>query len=69
MSNNNSRAAIWRAPVGGGKCVEVLDVEGLLGSRNLAFGGRNIWVGDRFFTPVWTHEGSNDLAILEVTVK
>ena len=69
VSNNNSRAAIWRAPVGGGKCVEVLDVESLLGSRNLAFGGRNIWVGDRFFTPVWTHEGSNDLAILEVTVK
>lgn len=68
VSNNNSRAVIWRAPVGGGKCVEVLDVEGLLGSRNLAFGGRNIWVGDRFFTPVWTHEGSNDLAILEVTV-
>lgn len=69
VSNNNSRAAIWRAPVGGGKCVEVLDVEGLLGTRNLAFGGRNIWVGDRFYTPVWTHEGSNDLAILEVTVK
>lgn len=69
VSNNNSRAAIWRAPVGGGKCVEVLDVEGLLGSRNLAFGGRNVWVGDRFFTPVWTHEGSNDLAILEVNVE
>jgi len=69
VSINNSRGMIWRAPVAGGTCVEVLDVEALLGSRNLAFGGRNIWVGDRFYTPVWTHEGANDLAILEVTVK
>ena len=69
VSNNNDRAAIWRTPVGGGRCIEVLDIEGLVGSRNLAFGGKNIWVGERFFTPVWTHEGSNDLAILEVTVK
>lgn len=69
VSNNNNRSAIWRAPVGGGTCVEVLDVDGLLGSRNLAFGGQNIWVGQRFYTPVWTHEGNRDLAILEVTVK
>jgi len=69
VSNNNDRSAIWRAPVGGGSCVEVLDVDGLLGSRNLAFGGQNIWVGDSFYTPVWTHEGSRDVAILEVTVK
>ena len=69
VSNNNARAKIWRAPVVGGKCEAILSVEHLLDTRNLAFGGKNIWVGDRFYTPVWTHEGPGDLAILEVTVK
>ena len=68
VSNNNKRSKIWRAPVNGGRCEEVLNVNDLLGSRNLAFGGRNIWIGNSFYTPVWTHKGSNDLAILEVTV-
>lgn len=68
VSNNNDRSRVWRVPVGSGKCEAVLDVDDLLGSRNLAFGGRNIWVGNRFYTPVWTHQGANDLAILEVTV-
>jgi len=47
----------------------VLDVDSFLVTRNVAFGGQNIWVRQRFYTPVWTHEGSNDLAILEVTAK
>ncbi|MBT8476728.1 MAG: PD40 domain-containing protein [Alphaproteobacteria bacterium] len=68
VSNNNNASRIWRTPVGGGRCDEVLDVDALLGPRNLAFGGRNIWVGNSFFTPVWTHQGANDLAILKVTV-
>ncbi|MBT8458858.1 MAG: hypothetical protein KJN60_04230, partial [Boseongicola sp.] len=38
VSNNNRRSAIWRAAFGGAKCAEVLDVDALLGSRNLAFG-------------------------------
>ncbi len=69
VSNNNNHPMIWRAPTGGGTCQQVLDVKALLGTRNLAFGGQNIWVGDSFFTPVWTHQGDNDLAILKVTVK
>lgn len=67
VSNNNSFSRIWQVPVGGGNCVAISDVDGLLGSRNLAFGGRNIWIGDSFFTPVWTHNGNYDLAILQVT--
>ena len=69
VSNNNNHPMIWRAPTGGGTCQQVLDVKALLETRNLAFGGQNIWVGDSFFTPVWTHQGDNDLAILKVTVK
>jgi len=55
--------------VGGVKCIDVLYMDSFLGTRNVVFGGQNIWVRQRFYTPVWTHEGSNDLAILEVTVK
>ena len=69
VSNNNDHSRVLRAPVGGGACQRVLDVNDLLGSRNLAFGGQNIWIGDSFYTPVWTHQGGNDLALLKVTVK
>jgi hypothetical protein len=67
--SNYSHSAFWSAPVGGVKCIDVLDMDSFLGPRNVAFGGQNIWVRQRFYTPVCTHEGSNDLAILEVTVK
>ncbi len=69
VSNNNDHSLIWRAPVGGGKCQMILDVNELLGPRNLAFGGQNIWISNSFFTPVWTHNGKTDLAILKVTVE
>jgi dipeptidyl aminopeptidase/acylaminoacyl peptidase len=68
VSNNNDHSLIWSAPTNGGKCKKVLDVNELLGSRNLAFGGQNVWVGKSFYTPVWTYQGDNDLAILKVTV-
>ncbi|QMU57964.1 MAG: hypothetical protein GKR98_06985 [Boseongicola sp.] len=69
VSNNNKHSMIWRAPVGGGNCQQVLDVNILLGSRDLGFGGQNIWDGNSFLTPVWTHNGDNDLAILRVTIE
>jgi len=69
VSNNNKKSLIWRAPVGGAKCEKILDVNDLLGRRNLAFGGQNIWYSNSFYTPVWTHKGENDLAILKVTVE
>lgn len=69
VSNNNDDAKrVMRVPVNGGKCSIVIQAQELLGTRNLAFGGQNIWWENRFYTPVWTHQGSNDLAILEVTV-
>jgi hypothetical protein len=68
VSNNNDHSLIWLAPTKGGKCEKILDVNELLGSRNLAFGGQNVWVGKSFYTPVWTYQGNNDLVILKVTV-
>ncbi len=68
VSNNNDHSKIWRTPSGGGGCQLIADVNELLGSRNLAFGGQSLWQGNSFFTPVWTHNGDNDLAILKVTL-
>ncbi len=69
VSNNNPHSLIWRVPMNGGRCEQVLDVRNLLGTRNLAFGAADTWAGASFYTPVWTHEGPGDLAILKVTVE
>lgn len=66
VSNNNNRSEILRSDADGGGCESVLDVDDLLGSRNLAFGGVNIWSDDSFYTPVWTFQGDDDLALLKV---
>lgn len=68
VSNNNDHSKIWKQDLASGTCEEVLDVKDLLGTRNLAFGGQNIWQGNSFLTPVWTYEGNDDTAILRVTL-
>lgn len=69
VSNNNDNRLIWRKDLASGACSEVLDVNAVLGTRNLAFGGQQIWAATSFFTPVWTHEGPNDVAILKITIE
>lgn len=72
VSINNDRALLWRDTVNGGRCQEWLDLGKVVGGRNLTFGGRGIWSGNRFYTPVWTHDETfetQDAALLEVTVR
>ncbi|MBX2851248.1 MAG: hypothetical protein KTR15_05840 [Phycisphaeraceae bacterium] len=54
-----------------GLCREELNIDKLLGTRNLCFGGVGVW-DDRgsFYAPVWTFgDGEPDLAILKATVE
>lgn len=71
VSNNNSRSTIRKIDIATGSCSEVLDVNALVGSRDLCFGGVNVW--DRrgsFYAPVWTSGSAPlDLAILKVSVE
>jgi hypothetical protein len=60
-----------RIDVATGSCTQVLDVNTVLGSRNLSFGGTGIWDDDgHFYAPVWTFLGSPpDTALLKVKVE
>jgi hypothetical protein len=71
VSNNNDRSTIRRIDLETNACTEVLDVDELLGSRDLAFGGVGIWDrGGSFYAPVWTNAlDPPDLALLEVSVE
>jgi hypothetical protein len=67
VSNNNARSTVRRIDVVTGACSEVLDVNALLGTRNLCFGGVNVW--DRagnLYVPVWTFNAAPDLALLRI---
>lgn len=71
VSNNNDRKTIRRVHIKSGLCREVLDIDALLGTRDLCFGGVGVW-DDRgaFYAPVWTHPGDkDDLAILRAAVE
>ncbi len=68
VSNNNSRSTICRIDLATKVCTEVLDVDKLLGTRNLCFGGVNVWdQSARFYTAVWTYPDTSDVALLQVT--
>lgn len=71
VSNNNDRKAVRRFDLQSGSCVEVMRIDGLIGTRNLCFGGVSVW--DRqgcFYVPVWTHLADPpDLALLRVRVE
>jgi hypothetical protein len=71
VSNNNDRSTIRRIDTTTGACSEVLDVDALVGSRNLCFGGVGVWDADgAFYAPVWTHLASPpDLAVIRVEVE
>lgn len=71
VSNNNDRSTIRRLHLKSGLCREELDINGLLGTRNLCFGGVGVWDDQgSFYAPVWTHgDGVQDLAILKATVE
>ncbi len=71
VSNNNNRSTIRRIDVATQNCEEVMDIDALLGSRNLSFGGIAVWDrAGRFYAPVWTHEGDPaDVALLQVQVE
>ena len=70
VSNNNKHRTVRQIDVATKRCSVLLDVHELLGSRNLSFGGINVW--DRqgsFYTPVWTFNSETpDAAVLKVTV-
>ena len=69
VSNNNSRSTIRAIDIATKKCSEVLDVNKLLGTRNLCFGGVDVWDGHgNFYAPVWTHQNrkGSDVALLQV---
>jgi hypothetical protein len=71
VSNNNDRSTIRRIDVATQDCSEILDVDGLLGSRNLSFGGTGVWdAAGHFYAPVWTLSSSPpDTALLKVDVE
>ena len=71
VSNNNARSTIRRIDVATRECSEVLDVDTLLGTRNLAFGGTGIWDdAGSFYTPVWTFLGDPpDPVLLKANVE
>jgi len=70
VSNNNSRATVRKIDLDTLACTEILDVESLLGTRDLAFGGVGVWdeLG-AFYVPVWTFGADPpDVALLRVDV-
>jgi hypothetical protein len=70
VSNNNAKSSVRAIDVESGGCREVLDVDVLLGTRDLCFGGQNVW--DRngnLYAPVWTFGAAQpDLALLRVSL-
>ncbi len=54
VSNNNSRSTLRRIDVASGQCSEVLDIDTLVGIRDLCFGGVGVWDDEgHFYAPVW----------------
>jgi len=67
VSNNNTRSVIRRIDLISGACTEVLDVNTLLGTRDLCFGGMNVWDrAGRLYAGVWTFSAplAEDVALL-----
>ena len=71
VSNNNDRSKLYRLHIKSGLCREELDINELLGTRDLCFGGTGVWDDQgSFYAPVWTHGGDgSDLAILKAAVE
>jgi sugar lactone lactonase YvrE len=71
VSNNNENKTIRRLHLKSGHCSEQLNIDKLLGTRNLCFGGVGVWDDNgSFYAPVWTHSDEvQDLAILKATVE
>jgi len=71
LSNNNSYSYVIRMDAQTGACANVLDVNALVGTRNLSFGGIGTWDRDgRYYTPVWTFQGDPlDLAMLQIDLE
>jgi hypothetical protein len=71
VSNNNASSSIRRIDVATRTCAEALDVDALLGTRNLCFGGTAVWDEEgRFYAPVWTFEADPpDVALLRADVE
>ena len=71
VSNNNDNKTIRRLHLESGLCREVMNIDKLLGTRNLCFGGVGVWDDNGgFYAPVWTHgDGASGLAILKATVE
>jgi len=70
-NNNENEKTIRRLHVKSGLCRAELDLNKLLGTRRLCFGGLGVWddMGS-FYAPVWTFEKTPpDLAILKATVE
>jgi hypothetical protein len=54
VSNNNDRSTLRRIDIATQDCTEVLDVDSVIGDRDLCFGGVGIWDADgHFYAPVW----------------
>lgn len=71
VSNNNEHSKLYRLHIKSGLCREEMDINGLLGTRGLCFGGVGVW-DDRgsFYAPVWTFgKEVKDLAIIKATVE
>jgi len=69
VSNNNAHSVIQRIDLVTGACTVALDVDALLGTRDLCFGGVNVWDRNGFlYAPVWTFSApqSEDVALLKV---
>ncbi len=68
VSNNNDRSTIRKIDLATKQCSEFLDINALLGSRDLCFGGVNVWDdAGNFYAPVWTYPDKSDLALLKVS--
>ena len=70
ISNNNSPTAkgVRKIDLQTLACTEVLDLDNLIPTTNLCFGGINVWDNyGNFYAPVWNSEATTgDLAIVKV---
>jgi sugar lactone lactonase YvrE len=71
VSNNNDRSTLRRIDVATQTCSEVLDVDAVIGDRDLCFGGIGVWDADgHFYAPVWRSGGSTlEPALLKAKVE
>jgi hypothetical protein len=69
ISNNNlaSSKGVRKIDLKTLACTEVLELDKLIPSTNLCFGGINVWDNyGNFYAPVWHSDATTDLAIIKV---